>query len=231
MKKTTLPNELEQILTRYIWMEWGYGLISDTVSQQLLESIRGTSIEGEASAEEEVLLSIKKIQRLEFKKGSADRIQDYISFLQHFGIEYKGIDQLYRYIDGKTSQGDVEISSLGNHITNMINVFIAVAFRGSVYSKIYTLQALQQKMQDQKLLLDQAHKFSGDTRMKKSLGLYFAKNKLAYLMGKQSFSAYLDSSEALIAHMGCSTTDAQIRFVSGMLYSVFASVEDNQNIF
>jgi len=230
MKTTTLPNELQQVLTRYIWMEWGYRLISDTVSEQLMESIRGTAIEGETSAEEQVLLSIKKIQRLEFKKGTADRIQDYITFLQHFGIEYKGIDQLYKYIDGKSSQGDTEISSLGNHITNMINVFIAVAFRGSVYSKIYTLQALQQKMQDQKLLLDLAHKFSSDENMKKSLGLYFAKNKLAYLMGKQSFSAYLDSSEALIAHMGCSTTDAQIRFVSSMLDKVFVTVEDNQNI-
>jgi len=230
MKTTTLPNELEQILTRYIWMEWGYRLISDTVSQQIMESIRGKASDGEASEEEDVLLSIKKIQRLEFKKGTADRIQDYISFLQHLGIEYKGIDQLYSYIDGKSSQGDTEISSLGNHITNMINIFIAVAFRGSIYSKIYTLQALQEKMQDQKLLLDQAYTFSNDANMKKSLGHYFAKNKLAYLLGKQSFSVYLDSSEAVIAHMGCRTTDTQIRFVSSMLDNVFVTVEDNQKI-
>lgn len=231
MKTTTLPNELEQILTRYIWMEWGYRLISDTVSQQLMESIRGTSIEGEASAEENVLLSIKKIQQLEYKKGTTDRIQDYISFLQHLGIEYKGIDQLYRYLDGNFTQGSAEINNLGNHITNMINVFIAVGFRGSVFSKIFTLQALQQKMQNQKSLLNQAYKFSSDAGMKKSLGLYLVKNKLAYMMGKKAFSEYLDSSEALIAHMGCTKTDAQIRFVSSMLDNVFASVEDNQNIF
>jgi hypothetical protein len=211
-------------------MEWGYMLIADTAVQELMESVRASEAEGEASSEELLLLALKKIQRLEQKNGTSGRIEDYITFLKHFGIEYEGIERLYKYIDGKSSAGQPDLGSLGNHITNMINIFIAVAFRGSMYSKVYTLQALQQKMQNQKVLLEQAHKFSNDTTMKQSLGFYLSKNKVAYLLGRKQIADYLDDSATIIAHMGCTTTDTQIRFVSSMLNTVFAVVEDNQNI-